>query len=168
MDGEEYFRQVFNSHYSNLCKYAFTIVRDMDEAEDIVQSMFLKMLEKNESLKMVNDVKAYLYRAVHNYCMNKIDYLATRRLYQQERILENANNVQYPEVFPTELEDSIRAAIDKLPGQCRTIFIMSRYQEMRYSEIAAKLGLSVNTIENQISKALKILRADLSDIIKEY
>jgi RNA polymerase sigma-70 factor, ECF subfamily len=162
------FRQIFNSHYANLCKYANTILRDMDEAEDVVQSVFLKILEKKESTNVTSDIKSYLYRAVHNFCINKIDYLKTRRLYQEQNILENSGKVQSPNVFPTELEDSILVIIDKLPVQCRKIFIMSRYNEMKYSEIADVLGISVNTIENQISKALKILRKELNDVIKDH
>jgi RNA polymerase sigma-70 factor, ECF subfamily len=71
--------------------------------------------------------------------------------------------VQQPEVFPHELEERIVAIIKTLPKQCRTIFMMSRYQEMKYAEIAKELDISVNTIENQISKALRILREHFKD-----
>jgi RNA polymerase sigma-70 factor (ECF subfamily) len=72
---------------------------------------------------------------------------------------------QDPQVFPEELEENVRNAIEQLPQQCRTIFKMSRYEEMKYTEIAERLGISINTVENQISKALKMLRSQLSNII---
>jgi RNA polymerase sigma-70 factor (ECF subfamily) len=74
---------------------------------------------------------------------------------------EHAADAQLPEVFREELEERIRAAIDGLPEQCRKVFVLSRYDELRYAEIAEKLGISVNTVENQISKALRILREAL-------
>ena len=73
---------------------------------------------------------------------------------------------QRPETFQDELEENIIAAIKTLPDQCRIIFMMSRYDELRYAEIASHLNISVNTVENQISKALKILRVKLKDVIE--
>jgi RNA polymerase sigma-70 factor (ECF subfamily) len=156
------FRELFNTYYEGLCQYAFTILRDMDEAEDIVQAMFIKIWEKRQSLIITHTVKSYLYKAVYHQCINQFDHRAVREKYQEMSLIENSG-IQLPEVFPNELEDRIVTAINSLPKQCRTIFMMSRYQEMKYSEIAKALELSVNTIENQISKALRILRTHLDD-----
>jgi RNA polymerase sigma-70 factor (ECF subfamily) len=134
----------------------------MDEAEDIVQAMFIKIWEKRQSLIITHTVKSYLYKAVYHQCINQFDHRAVREKYQEMSLIENSG-IQLPEVFPNELEDRIVTAINSLPKQCRTIFMMSRYQEMKYSEIAKALELSVNTIENQISKALRILRTHLDD-----
>jgi RNA polymerase sigma-70 factor (ECF subfamily) len=161
------FQQVFESYYVNLCKYAFTIIRDMDEAEDVVQSVFLKILEKRDSLSITNDIKSYLYRAVHNYCINRIAHTKTRKLYQEQSMVENSGGFQSPDVFSGELEERVAAAIEKLPPQCKKIFVMSRHLELKYSQIASELGISVNTIENQISKALRILREELKDSVNE-
>ena len=161
-DGKEAsFRQLFNVYYENLCRYAFTITRDMDDAEDIVQAVFLKIWDKRKSLMITHTIKSYLYKAVYHQCINQVKHKSVREKYQERSIVEQTNHSQPPEVFPEELEESIVAAINSLPPQCRTIFMMSRYDEMKYAEIALKLDLSVNTIENQISKALKILRHQL-------
>ena len=160
---EEPFRQVFNAYYEGLCQYAFTILRDMDDAEDIVQNMFLKIWEKRQTLIITHTLKSYLYKAVYHQCINQFDHRAVREKYQERRTYESSSGVQLPEVFPNELEESIVDAINSLPKQCRIIFMMSRYEELKYSEIANKLDISVNTIENQISKALRILRTHLSD-----
>ena len=156
------FRELFDTYYEGLCQYAFTILRDMDEAEDIVQAMFIKIWEKRQSLIITHTVKSYLYKAVYHQCINQFDHRAVREKYQELSLIENSG-IQLPEVFPNELEDRIVTAINSLPKQCRTIFMMSRYQEMKYSEIAKALELSVNTIENQVSKALRVLRKHLDD-----
>jgi RNA polymerase sigma-70 factor, ECF subfamily len=161
---QEYFQEVFNAYYESLCHYAYTILRDMDEAEDIVQSMLLKLWEKRENLHITYAIRSYLYKAVHNLCINQLEHRQIKQKHLEHTTRESAGEKQLPEVFPQELGDSIASAIDRLPEQCRIIFKMSRYDEMRYAEIARTLGISVNTVENQVSKALRILRTQLNDI----
>lgn len=135
----------------------------MDESEDIVQSMFLKIWEKHEIITITHTFKSYLYKSVHNLCINHLDHRGIRQKHAVYAIRQG-EEIQRPEVFPEELEASIVAAINTLPDQCRLIFTMSRYEEMKYSEIARRLEISVNTVENQVSKALKLLRTRLNDI----
>jgi len=158
---QAHFQRLFHTYYDSLCQYAFTLLRDMDEAEDIVQSMFVKLWEKREILTITHTFKSYLYRAVHNLCMNQLEHRGIRQKHAVYAV-QHGSDVQRPEVFPEELEASIVAAINSLPEQCRLIFTMSRYEEMKYSEIAHRLEISVNTVENQVSKALKLLRARLN------
>lgn len=160
---DESFRGIFHAYYEGLCQYAFTLLRDMDDAEDVVQSMFLKIWEKRQTLNITHTIKSYLYKSVYHQCINQFDHRAVRVKFQERVSVEKSQSVQHPEVFPHELEERIVAVIKTLPKQCRTIFMMSRYQEMKYSEIAKELDISVNTIENQISKALRILRAHFND-----
>ncbi len=155
---EESFQKVFHMYYESLCQYAFTLLRDMDDAEDVVQSIFIKIWEKRESLIITQTLKGYLFKAVYHQCVNQIDHRAVRMKFQEVSLVEKSNEVQQPEAFPNELEERVIAAINTLPPQCRTIFMMSRYREMKYVEIANALNLSVNTIENQMSKALRTLR----------
>jgi RNA polymerase sigma-70 factor (ECF subfamily) len=157
------FRKVFDSCYEDLCRYAFTIVKDFDIAEDIVQSMFMKLWEMRESVDINTSVRSYLFRSVYNQCINHLEHKAVRTRYDKAAVLDASRIEQQPGVFPEELEENIRKAVDALPPQCRSIFIMSRYEELRYSEIADKLGISVNTIQNQVCKALKLLREALKD-----
>lgn len=162
---EETFRQIFHAYYEGLCHYAFTLLRDMDDAEDVVQAMFLKIWEKRETLAITHTIKSYLYKSIYHQCINQFDRRTVRTRFQEQKAAVKYVAVQQPEVFPDELEERITTAINTLPKQCRRIFVMSRYQEMKYSEIAEALGISVNTIENQISKALKILRTHFDDEI---
>jgi len=136
----------------------------MDEAEDIVQTLFIKLWEKRGNLTITHTFKSYLYRGVHNLCMNHLEHRGIREKHTAYA-LQTGTVVQRPEVFTEELETRIVAAIESLPEQCRRIFTMSRYEEMKYSEIARQLAISVNTVENQVSKALKLLRQRLQDTI---
>jgi RNA polymerase sigma-70 factor, ECF subfamily len=155
---------LFDTCYGNLCQYAHTIIKDPTEAEDVVQVMFIKLWEKREVLQINQSVKAYLFKSVYHQCINLLEHRTVVTKHQSLRKMEIREEI-LPSVFPEELEASVQSAIDKLPPQCRTIFMMSRYEELKHSEIAATLNLSVNTVENQISKALKLLRESLKDVI---
>src|SRR5437899_2211850 len=128
------FQGVFDTCFENLCQYAFTIVRDMDEAEDIVQSIFARLWERRKSLDVKYSIRSYLFKSVHNQCINQLEHRTIKRRHQENS--QQKWEVQSPEVFPHELEDNIKRAIDALPPQCRAIFLMSRYDELRHSEIA--------------------------------
>lgn len=160
------FQGIFSAHYEGLCHYAFTILRDMDEAEDLVQSMFMKWWEKRGEIEIRQTIKSYLFRAVYNQCMNHLEHRQVKQKHLDHTAYEWAQEKQLPEAFASELEENVVIAINQLPEQCRIIFIMSRYEEMKYNEIASKLGISPNTVENQISKALKILRTQLNIFVQ--
>jgi RNA polymerase sigma-70 factor (ECF subfamily) len=160
------FKQVFMSYYENLCRYAYTLLKNTEEAEDIVQSMFVKVWEKRGELEIRNSIRSYLFKAVYHQCINQLEHRTVKLKHQVHIAHEMHNEAQLPETFQHELEENIVAAIKTLPEQCRIIFMMSRYDELRYAEIALHLNISVNTVENQISKALKILRLKLKDVIE--
>jgi RNA polymerase sigma-70 factor (ECF subfamily) len=158
------FRQVFDACYESLCRYAFTVLRDADEAEDVVQHMFMKLWERKEELNITSALRSYLFKSVYNQCLNQLEHRSVKSKFQQYK-LTLTEAIQQPEVFGDEVDAKIKTAIEALPPQCRTIFLMSRYEEMRHTEIAEKLNISVNTIQNQICKALKILREELKEIV---
>jgi len=160
------FKQVFMSHYESLCRYAYTILKNAEEAEDVVQSMFVKIWEKREGLEVKHTIRSYLFKAVYHQCINQLEHRTVKLKHQVHIAHETHAETQLPETFQHELEENIIAAINSLPDQCRIIFMMSRYDELRYAEIASNLNISVNTVENQISKALKILRVKLKDVIE--
>ncbi len=161
------FETVFRKYYQSLCNYANSMLKEMDEAEEIVQNLFSALWEKRADLEINISLKSYLYRAVHNHCLNRIKHLKIREEYQQyannyyESSYESVNQA----VMKSELERKIDEAIDKLPEQCRLIFRLSRYEELKYHEIAEQLGISPKTVENQVGKALKILRLELAEYL---
>ena len=164
---ERIFEQVFRKYYAGLCTYGRGILRDAEEAEEIVQNVFVTIWEKREILEITQSLQSYLYRAVHNHCLNRIKHQKLRDEHQQ--YAQHYQEVSYESVSEVvnknELEQQLSKSIEKLPEQCRIIFKMSRFEELRYQEIADKMGLSVKTIENQIGKALKILRIELADYL---
>jgi RNA polymerase sigma-70 factor (ECF subfamily) len=164
---ETAFEQVFKTHFKRLHAYAFTILRDEIEAEEMVQQVFFKLWERNENLSLTGSVSAYLYRAVHNESLNYLKHQKVRSKHQLHIAYSMKNEVEHPakKVMAGELEKKIHIALNELPEQCRTIFQMSRFDELKYREIADKLGISVKTVENQMGKALKLLREKLVDFL---
>jgi RNA polymerase sigma-70 factor (family 1) len=164
---ERVFETVFKKHYQTLCNYACGILKDMDDAEEVVQSIFLKFWEQRAEIEINVSLKSYLYRAVHNTCLNRLKHLKIQETYRQYvgDYLENTHDSATDILDKVELESRIADALEKLPEQCRLIFKMSRFEELKYQEIADRLGLSIKTVENQIGKALKIMRTELADYL---
>ena len=161
------FEAFFKAHYSHLCAYANKYVQNNDAAEEIVQDLFVNFWQKKEELMITSSLPSYFFRAVHNSCLNYIKQRTVHRKHEEIILQETKDNIYHEPFEPDDhpMEQTIRAAIDKLPPERRKIFIMNRFNELSYKEIAGKLGLSVKTVENQIGKALKFLREELKDHI---
>ncbi len=161
------FEMIFKTYYQPLCNYAYSFVHDRDEAEEIVQATFLSVWEKRENLTIHTGVKPYLYAMVRNAALNVLKHEkikqqhATVELAVAERSAESVTRT----VMASELEDRIYKALNKLPEQCRLVFKLSRFEELKYAEIAEQLNISVKTVENQMGKALKIMREQLKDYL---
>jgi RNA polymerase sigma-70 factor, ECF subfamily len=164
---EAAFEQVFKTHYKNLHAYAFTILKDEDEAEEMVQQVFFKLWERLEHLSFSGRIAAYLYRAVHNESLNFIKHQKVKAGHQLHVAysMKNESEQAQPRMIRKELENKFREALNELPEQCRTVFQLSRFEDMKYKEIADKLDISVKTVENHMGKALKLLRTKLVDFL---
>lgn len=164
---ETAFETVFKIHYKGLHAYACTILNDSAVAEEVVQNIFYKLWERSETLSISVSIAAYLYRAVNNESLNHIKHMKVRAQHQvfiRHRTSGNMDTAAKSFQLK-ELENALRSALNDLPEQCRTIFQLSRFEELRYREIADQLGLSVKTVENQMGKALKLLRTRLADFL---
>jgi len=138
-------------------------VHDLDEAKNLVHEAFIALWEKYETLPMDTNFRSYLYTAVRNKSLN---YLRDRKLHLSVSAVENhATDTASGKLMSDELEREIALAINSLPERCRVIFEMSRFEELKYAEIADKLGISIKTVEAQMSKALSILRKHLADFL---
>jgi RNA polymerase sigma-70 factor, ECF subfamily len=165
--GEEAFEQVFKTNFKNLHAYAYTIIRDDIMAEEIVQNVFCRLWEKKSRVEIQISLTAYLYRSVYNESLNYLKHLKVRAAYNnyaQSQMKMNSDNAE-KKILLGDLEIKLNQALSELPEQCRTIFQMSRFEELKYQEIADRMGLSVKTIENQMGKALKRLRLKLVDFL---
>lgn len=164
---EAAFEQVFKEYYKTLHSYACTLLHDDANAEEMVQQVFFKLWERAAGLHISGSIAAYLYRAVHNECLNFLKHQkvkAKHRLHVVYRMREE-ERVGNDAMYDPTLINKIGEAMNDLPEQCRTIFQMSRFEQLKYREIADKLNLSVKTVENQMGKALKIMRAKLVEFI---
>lgn len=152
---------LFREHYEQLHRYAFTIVKDTDEAKDIVQAIFLNIWEKKDALNITSSPKAYLFRSVYNESLN---HLKKKEVLNRHHNLSGAlapgEDEQKPFAFEDELflKQKIENVMLELPPQCREVFIKSRAEQKKYSEIAEELGIAVKTVEAHMSKALKLIR----------
>ena len=164
---EAVFEQVFKTHYKNLHAYALTMLKDDDEAEEMVQQVFFKLWERAEHLSFSGSIAAYLYRAVHNESLNFLKHQKVKSAHHMHVAysMKNKSEQVHGKMMTKELEKKFREALSELPEQCRTVFQMSRFEEMKYKEIADKLEISIKTVENHMGKALKLLRTKLVDYL---
>lgn len=161
------FRTVFLDSYPGMVRYSVSLTGDPESAQEIVQEVFLQLWENHALLEISGSVKSYLFGAVYNRSVN---WLRNRRI--RETYAKNPTGIALWLHFPSDPESSdplllekIERAIDALPPQCREAFTRSVIDGEPQKEVAANLGVSVKTIENQISRARKILRNKLFKII---
>jgi RNA polymerase sigma-70 factor (ECF subfamily) len=164
---EAAFEKVFKMYFKNLHAFAYTFIKDDVIAEEIVQNVFFKIWEKKNQLQIDDSLKAYLYRSVHNESLNHIKHLKVKTSFQLHYSdqMESSNQDASNQMIASELEDDIQKAINELPQQCRTIFQMSRFEQLKYQQIADHLNISIKTVENQMGKALKVLRSKLVEYL---
>jgi RNA polymerase sigma-70 factor (ECF subfamily) len=159
-------RQIFDRHYPLLLTDIYRLIPDESTCQDLAQELFVDLWNKRESLDIHTSLRAYLRRAAVNKSLNYIK--ANRRhLFEDAEDLGHLpdNSVQETQKRETQetLEDALHAAIETLPEKCRIVFNLSRFEQLSHREIAEKLGISLKTIENQITKAMKILREAMSN-----
>lgn len=166
-DWEKEFEAAFKNYFKSLHAYAYTIVNDETVAEEIVQQVFFKMWEKKDQIKIEVSLTAYLYKMVYNHSLNHLKHEKVKKAYEIHTVyhMKNRSDNSEKKVLLNELQKKLTIAINELPEQCRTVFQMSRFEELKYQEIAGRLGISVKTVENQMGKALKQLRIKLVDYL---
>ena len=172
---KESFDSIYINNFSRLFLFAKEYVLFDEEAENIVQDIFLMLWEKREALRVDVSLTAYLFTLVKNKCIDFLRHQMVEQMYS-ENVKHEYNEELNVKLFALEsfdhnfsseedIETLLRNAIDKLPERCRLIFIKSRIEGKKYKEIAEELNLSVNTVEGQISIALKKLREELKDYL---
>ncbi len=152
---------IFRQYYETLCLTAVRITKEQSLAEDIVQEVLYELYKKSDKLE-IDSLIGYLKRAIYNRALNKVKsrrgFVDTDEI-NYELDAEESNSQEQMEY--TELERFLNRVIDALPEKCRLVFILNRFEDMSYKQVAEKLDISVKTVENQMSKALRILRAEM-------
>lgn len=157
------FTTLYSRHFQSLSLAALKYVKDVSIAEEVVQDIFLKLWEAPSTIVNARSLKAYLYRAVINQSINYVNRQKNLSLHHQ-RIAEEISQEHIENLIEDHaLKEMLYQEIERLPAQCRKVFKMSRFQDLKYREIAEQLNLSEKTVENHIVNALKILRANILD-----
>jgi RNA polymerase sigma-70 factor (family 1) len=155
------FQEIFYKHYEPLCKYAFTIVKEPHSCEDIVQETFLRIWEKKQNLIGSEELTWYMYTAIRNNCLSFIEKKQKTVLgdFNGQEIIDTPGERPSPTAKETDYDTLLKEALTNLPPKCREVFVLSRVSNLTYKQIGDSLGISIKTVENQMGKALKILRA---------
>lgn len=161
------FEFLFKKYFNPLASYARFILKSQVISEEITQEVFLKLWENAASIRIDSSVRAYLYRSIHNHCLNYIKSCKTDKSQafvtvdvnlHPDIALSHLSEDLLEKLTTTELESYLNHTIDRLPGQCREIFLLNRNEDLSYPQIASKLNISVNTVKTQIMRALEKLR----------
>jgi RNA polymerase sigma-70 factor, ECF subfamily len=157
------FEKIFNDNYAALCRYSLQFVRRSEIAEEIVQDQFIYIWNNRDHIEIHTSYQSYLYRAVRN---KSIDYLRSRFAktdFEEADEINSKPGWEDPteKMDADELKQVISEAVKNLPEKCYTIFTMSRFGELKHQEISEMLGISVKTVENQITIALRRIKAFL-------
>jgi len=163
---EASFEFLFKKYYVRLTHFAYTYVKDKDEAEELVQKAYVKIWENRDSIQQIVSFKSYIYQVVRNSGLNHV-----RNAKNQNNHLTIINTRQYDlpsvenELNIKDIKFHLFQALENLPPKCKRIFQMSRLEGLKHNEIAKSLNLKTKTIENQIGIALKHLRVELSEYL---
>ncbi len=166
MGDETALRRLFDQHYPLLMGDIYRLVPDEDTCKDLAQEVFVELWRKRSDIDIHTSLRAYLRRAAVNRALNHIKIHRRISLDDGDQFTNTADtsprDIAQQETQES-LEQALHAAIETLPEKCRLVFSLSRFEHHSHSEIAEKLNISVKTIENQITKAMKILREALSE-----
>jgi len=171
---ERSFRFIFKNHYKVLCLIAFEFLKDKFLAETIVSDVIFQLWKKRESIEIQTSLRAYLVQSVRNSCLNymKQSYVLKEiRIHSTDEMLQigvyqkDSGNNPLAILLEKELEHEIKHFIDGLQEECRLVFKMSRYEDLKYEEISEKMNISVDSVKYYMKKALSKLREDLGQYL---
>lgn len=164
---EKGFETVFKSYYNALFRYAYQILQDEMQSEEIVQDLFMELwINRFEKYKQITHLQAYLYRVVNNKALNTLQHEKVKQKYAQYALNNASKSIGIENnLDANKLHQKIILGIQSLPEKCSIVFQKCRFEEKSYKEIAAELNISIKTVENQMSKAMKILRVHVKDYL---
>lgn len=170
---EQAFELVFKKEYNRMIGFCQQFVSDKDKAQSLAQEAFIKLWLNRSKIESVNGIRSFLYTSAKTDCLNNLRHekviqkYQDKQLQQVERELnrEILDSFNFDQLEFTELEKVIQQAISELPDRCREVFLMSRLDGKKNSEIAAELSISVKSVEANMTRALKTLRNSLSEYL---
>ncbi len=157
----EDFKLLFDTYFDAIKNYLFYRLGDVDIATDITQDVFVRIWEKQMNLDM-NNAKYMLYKIARDMLVSKYRRLEVENKYSQRMQFEMTEVVETNDFDYKQLKLKYENALIKLPEKQRTVFLMSRMEELKYAEIAERLDISIKTVEKRMSNALFYLRKVLT------
>jgi len=160
---EKLLESIFKENFHELVFFSLRIVNDYDQAQDIVQNVFIKLWQNQDKIKHISKLKPYVFKAVKNSSLN---FLRDKKLTDKNIVDIQDTKIEYHEGDEQELDTAemlriVHETVDKLPEKWREAFILSKYESLKYNEIAKKMDISDKTVEKYIAKALTFLRKEL-------
>jgi RNA polymerase sigma-70 factor (ECF subfamily) len=164
---EQAFEWLFRQYYEKLCQWAYHYLHDLDSSEEIVQDLYYNLWRNRTTLEFHVSVKSYLYKAVSNNCKMLIRKTGRRSAIEADLAERHPGSSTEPgELLEVkEIREVVHKTLEELPEKPAQIFRMSRYEGMKYREIAEKLSISIKTVEANMGKALRIFRKNLQEYI---
>lgn len=158
------FEKIFTSTYKTLCSYSNKLVKSPELAEEIVDDVFFSLWHNKKKIQITSSFHAYLLTSIRNKSLDTLRKMRNEKKTVLDHAVSIACNqsIAHEKLIFEELNARINDAVAGLPKQCRTIFLMSREQDLRYKEIALALNISIKTVDTQMVRALKYLRKQLS------
>lgn len=163
---ENAFEELFFEMVDALVNFAAFFLNDRQLAENVVQDVFITLWEKRESIDTAMNLKSYLFTMTRNKALNELRKKGV--VYSDEMLMEqiDLNNPTPDELLEgAETEEQIQIVVNSLPDRCKLVYTLNRSEKMTYREIADHLRISINTVENQMVKALKIIRKHLHNYL---
>lgn len=153
-------RYFFDQYYKSLCYFAVRLVQDDQEAEDIVANCFVKLSEKHKEFDTDQNIKSFLYAICRNACLNYLKHLRIKSAAQTFFLnqAEQGEEIILNQIIKAEVFDILNQEIEFLPEKCREIFKLIYFEHKKTDEIAEELALSVQTVRNQKTKAIELLK----------
>lgn len=161
---ENLFNSLFQEHYTHLCNFSYQFTLDTEASKDVVQKVYIDLWNKRAQYDPNKSIKSYLFTSVRNRSLNyirdqkKLTSLSLEHIYEDSLIVTEEEDIDQE-----NLSKIVNQALDSLSDKVKEVFLMSRYQGMKYKEIAEELDVSQKTVEAHISKAMKILRTFVKD-----
>lgn len=154
------FAYFFKRYHQSLAYFAIRLVQDTQEAEDIVADCFFKLWKRHLEFENEENIKAFLYVACRNACLDHLRHIKVRSIAQQacfDQLLQAEETILY-QIIKAEVLQELNLEIELLPDNYREVFKMIYFDHKKTDEIADSLGLSVQTVRNYKSRATELLK----------
>jgi len=158
------FEGLFQKHYKFLCLVGNQMIGDLDVSKDLVQEFYIDFWRRRETLQLSGTFQAYATRAVKNLCISYLRKLEANEARKNQLNVEESFDPQVDAELQFDRENldiKLRAAIDKLPKECRNVFMLHNFEGLTYAQIAERNQISINTVKTQIKRAYAFLRTEL-------